>query len=136
MAASQAMHKSRSERLTDRSHQSGSAGVLARGSRMRVGRAGEGLGKWADNGDLAQAALFSIPNFNLNSNFKFKPYAKFILELYCEIKKYQFWKYINFLYILYTLFFFSPLFPQIFISLLLYFYSYYYCIKCTNKTSI
>jgi hypothetical protein len=54
--------------------------------------------------------LFSFPKFNLSSNFKFKPCAEFILELYCEIKKYQFWKYINLPYILYTLFLFSPFF--------------------------
>ena len=51
--------------------------------------------------------FFFIPNFNLNSNFKFKPCAYFVLELYCELKKYQFGKCMNFLYILYTFFFFS-----------------------------
>jgi hypothetical protein len=30
--------------------------------------------------------LFSIPNINLNSNFKFKLCAEFILELYCDFK--------------------------------------------------
>jgi hypothetical protein len=30
--------------------------------------------------------LFSIPKFNLNSNFKFKPCAKFIFKLYCDLK--------------------------------------------------
>jgi hypothetical protein len=52
--------------------------------------------------------LFYIPKFNFNSIFKFKPCAKFILELYYEIKKYQLWKYINSLYIIYHRFLFSP----------------------------
>jgi hypothetical protein len=30
--------------------------------------------------------LFSIPKFNLNSNFKFKPCAKFIFKLYSDPK--------------------------------------------------
>jgi hypothetical protein len=72
-------------------------------------------GKWAECLAPAHSAhssiffisifIFSIPNFNLNSNFKFKPCAEFVPELYCELKKCQFGKYINFLYILYTLFF-------------------------------
>jgi hypothetical protein len=83
--------------------------------------------------------LFSIPKFNLNSIFKFKPWAKFILELYYEIKKYQLWKHINFLYIIYSLFLFSPFSSNLHHIIFLYFYSYsyyhcyYYVIRCTNK---
>jgi hypothetical protein len=72
------VRKSRSERLTDRSHQSGSAGVLARESRMRVGHTGEGLGEWADRGDLAQAAL---------SHFSFLfPFLFYFSFLYSQLQ--------------------------------------------------
>jgi hypothetical protein len=64
--------------------------------------------------------LFSIPNFNLNSNFKLNPCAEFVLKLYCALKKYQFGKYMNFLYILYTLFFFSFFSSNLFLIIILF----------------
>jgi hypothetical protein len=36
--------------------------------------------------------------------------CQFILELYCEFKEYPFWKYIIFLYIIYSRFLLSPFF--------------------------
>jgi hypothetical protein len=49
--------------------------------------------------------VFFIPNFNLNSSFKFKPCAYFVSYYIVNFKKYHFGKY--FIYILYTFFFFS-----------------------------
>jgi hypothetical protein len=48
--------------------------------------------------------FFFIPNFNLNSSFKFKPCAYFVSYYIVNFKKYHFGKY--FIYILYTFFFF------------------------------
>ena len=50
--------------------------------------------------------VYFYHNFNLNSNFKFKPCAELVLEFYCELRKYQFGTFMKF--VLYIFFILSP----------------------------
>ena len=53
-------------------------------------------------------SFYFYPNFNLNSNFKFKPCAELVLEFYCELREYQFGTFMKFvLYIIFFLYTFS-----------------------------
>jgi hypothetical protein len=68
--------------------------------------------------------LFSISKFNLNSNLNSNP-CQIYSQLYCEIKKYQFWKYKFSLYYILSFsflpFFFksSPHYYYIFIHIII-----------------
>jgi hypothetical protein len=83
-----------------------SAPVLCFG--LRVG--GVEVGRFGEFGPIRISSFFFFfsfcfyPNFNLNSNFKFKPCAELVLEFYCELRKYQFGTFMKFvlLFFLYT----------------------------------
>jgi hypothetical protein len=61
---------------------------------------GERMGRFGEFGPIRISSFFLFfyfyPNFNLNSNFKFKPCAELVLEFYCELRKYQFGTFMKF----------------------------------------
>ena len=63
------------------------------------------MGRFGEFGPIRISSFFYFyPNFNLNSNFKFKPCAELVLEFYCELRKYQFGTFMKFvLYFIYFL---------------------------------
>jgi hypothetical protein len=81
------------------------------GARQWLGCTGQ-LVIWAETKSLSPRAIFFFSflySFSIFPNsiciqFKFKPRANFILNLYCGLKSTNFWKNMNFLYILNTLF--------------------------------
>ena len=61
-------------------------------------------------------SFYFYPNFNLNSNFKFKPCAELVLEFYCELRKYQFgtfMKFVLYFFIYFLLLIFKTLFSSL-----------------------
>jgi hypothetical protein len=74
---------------------------------------------WSAHVAFCSFLFLFFPKFNLNSNFKFKLCAEFVLKLYCVFNKCQFGKYKVYLCFVYSLFLF---FLQILFSLLSYFF--------------
>jgi hypothetical protein len=68
----------------------------------------ERMSRFGELGPIRIPSLFFsfyfYPNFNLNSNFKFKPCAELVLEFYCELREYQFGTFMKF--VLYIIFFY------------------------------